>query len=354
MRTIARCEPCGRLVVGKEVCTRCAEGERALASAAASESRIVAALYPRGEAVEVLRPPPPPSLPRRTTRDRRIRRGSVIADRYELLERVGSGGSATVYRARDLSGAREVAVKVLHPALGEDELATGRFRGEARSLERLRHPNIVRTFDHGFSRGMHYIAMEHVPGRSLKSLIASEGPLERRRAIEIVVQILAAADFIHAHGIIHRDLKCANVIVDTRGLVKVTDFGIACPRGAGITRTDSLVGTVEYISPERLKGDAAAESSDLYAIGVILYEVLTGRLPFDGDLVSTVALKHLHERPVVPTSVDGKITLGLRAIVMRALEKAPEDRFPDAAAFAAALRREARRPAATPALLAAA
>jgi serine/threonine protein kinase len=201
---------------------------------------------------------------------------------------------------------------------------------------------------------MHYIAMKHVPGRSLKSVIASEGPVERRRGIEIVVQILAAADFIHAHGIIHRDLKCANVIVDTRGLVKVTDFGIACPRGAGITRTDSLVGTVEYISPERLKGDAAAESSDLYAIGVILYEVLTGRLPFDGGLVSTVAMKHLLERPVVPTSVDGKITLGLRAIVMRALEKAPEDRFPDAAAFAAALRREARRPAATPALLAAA
>jgi serine/threonine-protein kinase len=332
------------------LCTRCAEAERALASAAASESTVLAALYPPGEAVEVLRPSPPPPRPRR---DRRLVRGSVVADRYKLLERVGAGGTATVYRAQDLAVPREVALKVLHEALSEDEVATERFRREARSLERLQHPNIVRTFDHGVSRGMHYIAMEHVPGSSLKSLIAAGGPPKPKYAIEIVLQILAAAGSIHAHGLIHRDLKSANVLVNPRGLVKVTDFGIACPRGDGITRAGSLVGTVEYISPERLKGDAATESSDLYAIGVIFYELLTGRLPFDAQLVSAVALKHLHERPAIPTAADGTITPGLRAIAMRALEKAPEDRFPHARAFAAALRRETMRPR-RPVLLAAA
>ena len=260
MRTIARCEPCGRLVVRRQLCTSCAEAERALASAAASESPILAALYPPGGAVEVLRPSPPRPRPRR---GRRLVRGSVVAGRYELLERVGSGGTATVYRALDLAVPREVALKVLHEALSEDEVATERFRREARSLERLQHPNIVRPFDHGVSRGMHYIAMEHIPGSSLKSLIAAGGPPKPKYAIEIVLQILAAVGSIHAHGLIHCDLKSANVIVSPRGLVKVTDFGIACRRGGGITRAGLLIGTVEYISPERLKGEGDRKSTRL-------------------------------------------------------------------------------------------
>lgn len=338
MPTIARCEPCGRLVVRKRLCARCADAERALASASVAEAAIRAALYPPSEAVEVVR--------RRRMAPaggRERRRGTVVAGRYGLLERVGSGGTATVYRARDLARGGEVALKVLHQALSEDELTAERFRREASSMRSLRHPNIVRAFDHAVSDGVHYIVMEHVPGWSLKSVLATHAPLRCARAVDIVLQVLEAARFMHAHGIVHRDLKSANVIVDSGGHAKVTDFGIACTRASRITATDALVGTVEYVSPERLVGQAVTEACDVYSIGVMLYELVTGRLPFEGELVSTVALKHLHERPVSPTRFNRAVTPGLDAIIMRALEKAPEDRFVDAEAFAGALRHEMRR-----------
>jgi serine/threonine-protein kinase len=248
-----------------------------------------------------------------------------------------------VYRARDLALGGDVALKVLHEALSEDELAVERFRREGCSMRGLLHPNIVRAFDHAVSDGVHYIVMEHVPGWSLKSILARHAPLDCVRAVDLVLQVLEAARFMHARGIVHRDLKCANVMVDSGGHAKVTDFGIACTRASRITASDTLVGTVEYVSPERLVGQAVTEACDVYSIGVMLYEMVTGRLPFEGELVSTVALKHLHERPVSPTRVNPAVTPGLDEIIMRALEKAPENRFAGADAFARALRHERRR-----------
>ena len=264
----------------------------------------------------------------------------MIAGRYEVLERLGAGGTATVYLARDLVGGKELAIKVLHHMLSEDELVAERFRREARRAERLWHPNIVRTFDHGVWDGTHFITMEYLPGRSLKSLIASGAAPRPGHAVEIILQVLEATRFIHEHGIIHRDLSSRNVIADPHGRVKVMDFGISCTRATSVTPAGSLIGTIEYIAPERLKGESATEASDLYSIGVMLYELLTGLLPFDGELVSTVALKNLHECPEPPSRLNAAVSPRLDAIVMRALEKAPEDRFPSAAAFAAALRRE--------------
>ena len=287
-------------------------------------------------------------------RDRAATRRRVIAGRYEVLERLGAGGTATVYRARDLVGGKELAIKVLHHMLSEDELVAERFRREARRAERLWHPNIVRTFDHGVWDGTHFITMEYLPGRSLKSLIASGGAPRPGDAVELILQVLEATRFIHEHGIIHRDLSSRNVIVDPHGRVKVVDFGIACTRATSVTPAGSLIGTIEYIAPERLKGESATEASDLYSIGVMLYELVTGLLPFDGELVSTVALKNLHEYPTPPSRLNAAVTPRLGAIVMRALEKAPEERFRSAWSFAAALRREFAAPAKASKLAAAA
>ena len=248
-------------------------------------------------------------------RDRAATRRRVIAGRYEVLERLGAGGTATVYRARDLVGGKELAIKVLHHMLSEDELVAERFRREARRAERLWHPNIVRTFDHGVWDGTHFITMEYLPGRSLKSLIASGGAPRPGDAVELILQVLEATRFIHEHGIIHRDLSSRNVIVDPHGRVKVVDFGIACTRATSVTPAGSLIGTIEYIAPERLKGESATEASDLYSIGVMLYELVTGLLPFDGELVSTVALKNLHEYPTPPSRLNAAVTPRLGAIV---------------------------------------
>jgi serine/threonine protein kinase len=283
-----------------------------------------------------------------------IRRGNLVDGRYVPLERVGSGGTATVYRAQDLLLGREVAVKLLHEVLAGDESFAGLFRREADTARRLRHANIVRTFEHGISGGMHYIVMEHIPGRSLSALVADQAPLWPAHAIGITRQILEATRFIHSRGVIHRDLKPGNVLVGPAGIAKVTDFGIACRGADDITPRESLLGTVHYLAPERVRGAAATKSSDLYSIGIILYELLTGRLPFEGELVTTVAHSHLNDRPVPPDRINDAVTPGLSAIVVRALEKSPKARIPDATAFATALRREASRPAATPVLRSAA
>jgi serine/threonine protein kinase len=280
----------------------------------------------------------------------RVRRGTVIDRRYLLLERVGAGGTAAVYRAQDLLRGGEVAVKILHETLAGDEAIAALFRGEAHTAKRLRHANIVRAFDHAISGGMHYIVMEYVPGPSLRALIANEAPLEPTRAIEITLQILEAAQFIHDQGVIHGDLKPGNVLLNPGGLVKITDFGIACCAGGNITATGSLFGTVHYLAPERLRGAEATKASDLYSIGIILYELLTGRLPIAGESVATVAHGHLSQRPVPPACINQAVTPGLNAIVIRALEKSAQARIPDSTAFAGALRREASRPVLTSSL----
>ncbi|HEX8714783.1 MAG TPA: protein kinase, partial [Solirubrobacteraceae bacterium] len=208
---------------------------------------------------------------------------TVIDGRYKVISRVGSGGMADVYLAEDQLLGRQVAVKLLHHHFAEDQEFVERFKREASSAAGLSHQNIVGIFDRGEWQGTYYIAMEYVAGRSLKTIVREQGPLEPTQAIDIVIQILRAARFAHRRGVVHRDLKPHNVIIDEEGRARVTDFGIARAGASDMTLTGSIMGTAQYLSPEQAQGQAVSESSDLYAIGVVLYELLTGAVPFDGE-----------------------------------------------------------------------
>jgi beta-lactam-binding protein with PASTA domain/predicted Ser/Thr protein kinase len=274
---------------------------------------------------------------------RELAGGTLIDRRYRVISRIGSGGMADVYCCEDLQLGRQVAVKLLHERFAEDEEFVERFRREASSAASLSHPNIVGVFDRGEWDGTYYIAMEYLEGRSLKALIRAEGPLPPSRAIELTMQVLGAARSAHQRGVIHRDLKPHNVIVDAEGRVKVTDFGIARAGVSEITETGSIMGTVEYLSPEQAQGHAVGPRSDLYSIGVVLYELLTARLPFSGDSAVTIALKQISELPVPPSAYNRAVSAELDAIVLAALAKDPEHRYQDADAFLAALDAERER-----------
>jgi eukaryotic-like serine/threonine-protein kinase len=263
--------------------------------------------------------------------------GYMVDGRYRVLERVGAGGAASVYRAADLRLRRDVALKVLHPGLIHDRELVERFRREAESAASLNHRHIVAIYDRGEWDGTHYIAMEYVAGRSLKSILHQEAPLEHARAIDLTVQILRAAAAMHSRGIVHRDLKPHNAIVDAEGGVKVIDFGIARAGASDITEAGAIYGSAHYLSPEQADGAEVSGASDLYSAGVILYEALAGRPPFRGDTAVTVALKHITERPAPPMALNPTVTPELDAAVMRALEKDPMRRFADADAFIRAL-----------------
>jgi serine/threonine-protein kinase len=268
----------------------------------------------------------------------RLASEAIVDGRYRVVARVGSGGMADVYCAEDLQLGRKVALKVLHSRFAEDDEFVERFRREASSAAGLQHPHVVSIYDRGEWDGNYYIAMEYLDGRSLKQIVQQDGPLDPARAIELTVQVLRAARFAHRRGIIHRDLKPHNVIVDEEDRAKVTDFGIARAAGASdMTQTGSIMGTAQYLSPEQAQGHAVSEPSDLYSVGIMLYELLTGRVPFDGESAVTIALKHVNERPVPPSMINPAVTPELEAVVMRALEKDPLRRYPDADAFIAAL-----------------
>jgi serine/threonine-protein kinase len=271
--------------------------------------------------------------------------GTVIDGRYRVISRLGSGGMADVFLALDEQLGRKVAVKLLHRRFSEDPGFVERFRREARAAAGLQHPNVVGVYDRGSYDGTYYIAMEYVPGRSLKQLIREEAPLDPVRAIDITIQILKAARFAHRHGVIHRDLKPHNVIVDETGHVKVTDFGIARAGASDMTETGSIMGTAQYLSPEQAQGHAVSASSDLYAVAVVLYEMLTGRVPFDADAAVTIALKHVSEAPTAPTRINAAIPPALEQVVLWGLNKNPADRPQDADQFISAL--EAARAAIT-------
>jgi eukaryotic-like serine/threonine-protein kinase len=267
----------------------------------------------------------------------RIQAEEIIDGRYRVRHRIGSGGMADVYCAEDLQLGREVALKILHPRFAEDREFVERFRREASSAAGLQHPNVVSVYDRGEVDGTSYIAMEHVRGRTLKELAVEHAPMAPEHAIPLVVQVLRAARFAHRRGIIHRDLKPHNVMVDEEGRAKVTDFGIARAGASDMTQTGSIMGTAQYLSPEQAQGHAVSARSDLYAIGIILYELLTGRVPFDGDSPVTIALKQVNEPPVPPSAFNRAVTPELDAAVLRALAKDPADRYADADEFIAVL-----------------
>jgi eukaryotic-like serine/threonine-protein kinase len=264
--------------------------------------------------------------------------GNTLVDgRYRVLRRIGSGGMADVYCAEDTHLGRQVALKVLHRRFAQDQEFVERFRREAKSAAGLNHPNVVGVFDRGEHEGTYYIAMELLEGQTLKDIVGAEAPLSQERVIDLGLQILQAAGFAHSHGVIHRDFKPHNVIVDQHGHAKVTDFGIARAGASEMTETGSIMGTAQYLSPEQAQGHAVTATSDIYSIGVMLYEMLAGRLPFEGDSAVAVALKHLSEPPVPISQWRPDVHPALEAVVMAALAKDPAQRWQSAEDLAAGL-----------------
>jgi serine/threonine-protein kinase len=265
---------------------------------------------------------------------------TIIDGRYRVISRLGSGGMADVYLAQDQLLGREMAIKVLHHHFAEDQEFVERFRREASSAAALSHPNIVGIFDRGEWNGTYYIAMEYVAGRSLKAIVREDGPLEPAAAIDIVIQILRAARFAHRRGVIHRDLKPHNVIIDEEGRARVTDFGIARAGASDMTMTGSIMGTAQYLSPEQAQGYSVSSSSDIYSVGVILYELLTGVVPFEGETAVAIAFKQVSATPRPPSELKPGIPHSLDQLVLRALAKDPAERYADADELINALQHE--------------
>jgi serine/threonine-protein kinase len=266
--------------------------------------------------------------------------GDRIADRYELEALVGSGGMSSVFRAYDAQLERRVAIKVLHERFAGDDEYVGRFRHEARLVAQLAHPNIVHVIDRGEDQGREYIVFELVDGENLKDLIVRTGPLPLRRAVELALAVADGLSFAHENGLVHRDVKPQNVLLSEEGGVKVTDFGIARSLNVehGLTQTGVVVGTGEYISPEQASGGALSPATDVYSLGVVLWEMLTARVPFEGDNFVAVALRHVNEAAPDIRETRSDVPPRLAAAVDRALQKDPARRFPTMHAFAEELR----------------
>jgi serine/threonine-protein kinase len=269
--------------------------------------------------------------------------GKLFDGRYKIIKKIGAGGMADVYCAEDQELGRQVAIKILNDRHAGDEQFVERFRREAQNAAGLNHPNIVSIYDRGEAEGTYYIAMEFLDGRSLKELIVARGPSPIPVAIGYARQVLAALRFSHRNGIVHRDIKPHNVIVDAEGRIKVTDFGIARAGAASqMTEAGSIIGTAQYLSPEQARGAPVDQTSDLYSVGVLLYELLTGTVPFTGDTPVEIAMKHLSQVPEPPSMKRPEVPADLDAIVLRALAKDPEDRYASAEEMDADLARVAK------------
>ena len=263
--------------------------------------------------------------------------GTVIDGRYRILSQLGSGGMADVFCADDTHLGRQVALKVLYRRFAQDAQFVERFKREAQAAAGLSHPNVVNVYDRGEHEGTYYIAMEYLPGSTLKEVVAAHGPLPQENVVDLGVQILRAASVAHKRGIVHRDLKPHNVMLDEAGHAKVTDFGIARAGASEMTEAGSVMGTAQYLSPEQAQGKPATAQSDIYSIGIILYELLTGRFPFDGDTAVSIAVQHLNDPPIPIRQLRPDVSPELEAVVLRALEKDPAARWQDADEFAHAL-----------------
>src|SRR5436305_7287901 len=263
--------------------------------------------------------------------------GTVVDSRYNVRSRIGSGGMADVYLADDAHLGRQVALKVLHRRFARDQQFVERFRREASAAAGLQHPNVVSVYDRGEHDGTYYIAMENLAGRTLRELLRQEAPLSQERAINFGIQILNAAGFAHKRGVVHRDFKPHNVIVAVDDSLQVTDFGIARAGAAEMTETGSIMGTAQYLSPEQAQGKPVDARSDLYSIGIMLYEMLAGRVPFTGDSAVAIALKHVNQVPQPLSQLRPDIHPVLEAAVMRAIAKDPAHRYQSAEEFIAAL-----------------
>jgi beta-lactam-binding protein with PASTA domain/tRNA A-37 threonylcarbamoyl transferase component Bud32 len=267
---------------------------------------------------------------------------SLFDGRYKIVRKLGTGGMANVYLAEDQELGRRVAIKILDDRHASDDQFVERFRREAQNAAGLSHPNIVSIYDRGEAEGTYYIAMEYLDGRSLKELIVSRGPAPINVAIDYTRQILAALRFAHRNGIVHRDIKPHNVLVDSDGRLKVTDFGIARAGASEMTEAGSIVGTAQYLSPEQAKGTAVDARSDIYSAGVVLYELLTGKVPFTGDTAVEIAMRHLSAVPEPPSALREDVPHELDMVVLRALSKDPEDRYQTAEEMDAELDRVSR------------
>jgi eukaryotic-like serine/threonine-protein kinase len=267
---------------------------------------------------------------------------TLFDGRYRIVRRIGAGGMANVYLAEDQELGRRVAIKILNDRHANDEQFVERFRREAKNAASLSHPNIVSIYDRGEAEGTYYIAMEHLDGRNLKELIVARGPAPVKIAIDYTRAILAALAFAHRHDVVHRDIKPHNVLVDKDNRVKVTDFGIARAGASQMTEAGSIVGTAQYLSPEQARGTAVDHRSDLYSVGVVLFELLTGEVPFTGDSPVEIAMRHLSAQPPLPSERRENVPHDLDLVVARALAKDPAERYQSAEEMDADLERVAQ------------
>ena len=272
--------------------------------------------------------------------------GKLLGGRYEIVEKIGNGGMATVYKAVDKVLKRNVAVKILRDEFTTDEEFIKRFEVEAQSAARLTHPNIVSIYDVGVEDSLHYIVMELIQGKTLKEIIVEErGPLPWKWSVNVAIQIASALETAHKNNIIHRDIKPHNIIITEDGIAKVTDFGIAkAVSNSTITAFGTTIGSVHYFSPEHARGGFTDAKSDLYSLGVVMYEMVTGKVPFDADTPVSVALKHMQEEPEEPIELNKHVPTAVNKIIMKALQKDTTLRYQSASEMLVDLRKSLKNP----------